>query len=305
VQPSVNLEISHGDNLHDVMVDADQFWKVIVNLVKNAAESIKSSHGYIRISTYNYEITRANAIKFFSSHTLEPDRGVIFEVADNGPGIPQDIIDRLFEPFFSTKAVGRGLGLATVFGIVESHNGGVSIISHENIGTKFRVWLPAADEEDAEIVFMDDNLPETEGIDTMAIGAGTITLRSGTGRPLVLLIDDDASIIKTTSLLLKKLGVDTLEATSRTEALARFRKYRKRINLVMMDAQLGNLDSVRLLATLRMSRETLPVVICSGHSREKVEKMFENSKIDGILIKPYTMVELKEMLCRFIAILKE
>ena len=302
VQPSVNLELSQGDNLHDVMVDVDQFWKVIVNLVKNAAESIKSSHGYIKISTYNYELTRANAIKFFSGHTLEPDQGVVFEVADNGVGIPQEIVDRLFEPFFSTKAVSRGLGLATVFGIVESHNGGISIISHENIGTKFRVWLPAAEEEDIEFVYADEALPEAEGDETPTVGPGTITLRSGSGKPVVLIIDDDASIIKTTSLLLNKMGVDTLEANSRTEALARFRKYRKRINLVIMDAQLGNLDSVRLLATLRMNSDTLPVVVCSGHAREKVQKMFENSRIDGILIKPYTMVELKEMLSRFITL---
>ncbi len=302
IQPGVTLEIANAENLHAVMVDTDQFWKVIVNLVKNAAESIKSSRGYIKISTYNFEITKANAIKFFSSHPLEPDQGVIFEVADNGEGIPQDIIDRLFEPFFSTKSVGRGLGLATVFGIVDSHNGGISIVSYENIGTKFRVWLPAA-----------PALPESddlaalnaEPLDEGPLTAGTVTGASASGRsgrPRVLIIDDDPSIIKTTALLLSRMGVDPLTAATRNEAVARFRKCRGQVDLVMLDAQLGNLDSVRLLATLRMSNEQLPIVICSGHTQEKVSRMFKDARIDGILIKPYTMDELKSMLSQFMVL---
>ncbi len=305
VPPSVNLEISHGEKLHDVMVDADQFWKVIVNLVKNAAESIKSSHGYIKIATYNYELTRSNAMKFFSSHPLEPDQGVVFEVADNGAGISQEIIDRLFEPFFSTKAVGRGLGLATVFGIVESHNGGISIVSHENVGTKFRVWLPAAGQPDDDSSFTDEAPPDAQDDEPLTAATGATHPRGAPGRACVLIVDDDISIIKTTSLLLRRMGAETLQAKSRAEALARFRKYRNRINLVMMDAQLGNLDSVRLLATLRMSCENLPVIICSGHAREKIIKMFSNSRIDGILIKPYTMVELSELLSQFVTLQQE
>jgi DNA-binding response OmpR family regulator len=101
------------------------------------------------------------------------------------------------------------------------------------------------------------------------------------------------------------MGIETLTAKSRTEAAARFRKYKNRVDLVMMDAQIGNLDSVRLLATLRMSREKMPVVICSGHSKEKIEKMFSSSRIDGILIKPYTMSELKKILSKFLVLKKQ
>jgi len=302
IPPSVTLEIVNAENLHTVMVDTDQFWKVIVNLVKNAAESIKSSRGYIKISTYNFEITKANAIKFFSSHPLEPDQGVIFEVADNGEGIPQEIIDRLFEPFFSTKAVGRGLGLATVFGIVDSHNGGISIVSYENIGTKFRIWLPAvpalAESDDLAAL-------STEPLDEGPLTAGSVTgvtAPSSSGRPRVLIIDDDPSIIKTTALLLSRMGIDPLTAATRNEAVARFRKCRGQVDLVMLDAQLGNLDSVRLLARLRMSNEQLPVVICSGHTQEKVSRMFKEARIDGILIKPYTMDELRKMLSQFLVL---
>lgn len=301
LNPSVNLEITHGDNLHDVMVDSVQFWKILVNLVKNAAESIKSSRGHIKISTFNYDLTKENTLKFLSSHPLEPDRGVIFEVSDNGTGVSQSIMDRLFEPFFSTKSVSRGLGLAAVFGIVNSHNGGIDIISHENIGTKFRIWLPAAEDiEDIETIEDSAEYPEFD--ESVTPGAVTSTPRLDSSKPCVLIIDDDPSIIKTTALLLDRMGITTLTAKSRAEAAARFRKHTNRINLVMMDAQIGNLDSVRLLATLRMSREDLPIIICSGHSREKIETMFSNSHINGILIKPYTMDELKDMLSEFIAL---
>ncbi len=304
VHPSVNLEISHGQDLHDVMIDSGQFWKVIVNLVKNAAESIKSNRGYIKISTFNYDLTKTNALKFLSSHPLEPDRGVIFEVADNGAGIPQDIIDRLFEPFFSTKAVSRGLGLATVFGIVDSHSGGIAIISHENIGTKFRVWLPAA-EEVRNTNDIEELVEDPDSDEPVTKGTLISATRLDSSKPCVLIIDDDPSIIKTTALLLSCMGIETLTAKSRTEAVARFRKYENRVDLVMMDAQIGNLDSVRLLATLRMSREKMPVVICSGHSKEKIEKMFSGSRIDGILIKPYTMSELEKILSKFLILKKQ
>jgi len=299
VHSGITLEINNADNLEHVMVDTDQFWKVIVNLVKNAAESIKSNRGYIKISTYNFEITKSNSIKFFSSHPLEPDKGVVFEVADNGEGIPQEIIDRLFEPFFSTKSVGRGLGLATVFGIVDGHNGGISIVSHLNIGTKFRVWLPAAalESDIDELIEPSENIQD-EGPGTMGTLTAATSL-SRAGKPCVLLIDDDPSIIKTTALLLERMGITTLTAATKTEAVARFRKYHNKINMVMLDAQLGHLDSVRLLATLRLINENLPVVICSGHSKEKVELMFSESHIDGILIKPYTMDELRSTLSNF------
>jgi signal transduction histidine kinase/CheY-like chemotaxis protein len=299
IRPNVTLDISLGQNICDVMVDADQFWKVIVNLVKNASESIKSTHGYIKISTYSYEITAANSMKFFSTQPLEPARGVVFEVSDNGDGIPQWIVDRLFEPFFSTKSIGRGLGLATVFGIVDSHNGGVNIFSREHIGTKFRIWLPAADPE-GELDYTDDTLPAQKGERGFTASSTKIDERlSVSCKPAVLVIDDDPSIIKTTSMLLKAMGIGAFTASSRTEALARYRKYSSSINLVMMDAQLGDLDSVRLLATLRMNRENLPVVICSGHAQEKIAAMFATSDIAGILIKPYTMAELRDMLMQF------
>ena len=300
IHPGVTLEINNTENLPDVMVDSDQFWKVFVNLVKNSSEAIKSSRGYIKISTYEYELTKTNAIKFFSSHPLEPDNGVVFEVSDNGEGIPQDIIDRLFEPFFSTKAVGRGLGLATVFGIVDSHNGGISIVSQENTGTKFRVWLPVAavEPESNDLAELSEDAFDEWPI-TKITGTATTVLNKS-GKPYVLIIDDDPSIIKTSALLLGRMGVETLTATTRNEAVAHFRKYRGKINMVMLDAQLGNLDSVRLLATLRMIDENLPVIICSGHAKEKVEKMFKKSRIDGILIKPYTMDELKSILLEFI-----
>ena len=303
VPPSVTLEIDTSENLHDVIVDSDQFWKVIVNLVKNAAESIESSRGYIKISTHNFQLTQSNAMQFFSSHPLEPDQGVVFEVADNGAGIPQEIIDRLFEPFFSTKAVGRGLGLATVFGIVDSHNGGISITSQENVGTKFRVWLPAAPMENQSDI---DTLADLQHDNEVGPQSAVETAaESSSGRSCVLIIDDDPSIIKTSALLLGKMGIETLTASTKNEAVARFRKYHKRINIVMLDAQIGNLDSVRLLAILRMTDENLPVVICSGHAKEKIEKMFKNSGINGILTKPYTMAELKSTLSKYITLLSK
>jgi len=307
IAPNVALELKLTPNMPQVEADPHQFWKVIINILKNASEAINGSRGHICISSYPFEMTESAAEAFFSTHELIPGPGVVFQIDDTGTGIPRELVDRLFEPFFSTKAVGRGLGLATVFGIVDAHNGGIAIDSEPGKGTSFRVWLPAAKDAPAGLALQDaqaaeDKLAADEA--PIAPNAELTLVREETRHapavhPCVLIIEDDLAILQTTNILLRSLGAETFTASTKREALAVFRKHADLVNLILMDAQLGSLDNVRLLATLRMRKPGIPTVIVSGHSESRIREMFASEPFNGFLGKPYTREELKAILDQF------
>jgi CheY-like chemotaxis protein len=117
--------------------------------------------------------------------------------------------------------------------------------------------------------------------------------------PLVLIVEDDPAIMQTTKILLRSMKVETLDASNKRDALASFHRFSEKIALVLLDAQMGHLDNVRLLAALRCSRVDIPVVIVSGHNENYVRQMFESQDFDGFLSKPYTRDELVQIIKKF------
>ena len=267
-----------GDNLPDVDADPNQFWKVLFNIIKNASEAIGQRPGTICLSAEPFEMTAALASVFISERPLAPGKGVMFRIADDGPGIRPELLPRLFDPYVSSKALGRGLGLATVRTIVESHGGGIRVTSQVDIGTTFHVFLPESklareSEEPAGKQRARGELP-TE----------------------VLLVDNDEAILQTTSILLKVLKVETHVAHNRHESLAILRRFSSRIGAIILDANLGGIDTLRLLDAFRIASPQTPIIVSSGSSEESMRKMFAAHPYDAFLAKPYTMDELKEIL---------
>ena len=301
IAQNVTLELKLTPGLHYVEVDPHQFWKVLINLLKNASEAMNGSRGQICVSTFPFELTAENIETFFSTHDLMPGHGVVFQIEDTGSGMSREVIGRIFEPFFSTKAVGRGLGLSTVFGIVDAHSGGIAIDSELGKGTCFRIWLPAAKAQPLVPLrpaiirpapLLAEHAPDTQPAapDPQA------------PHPCVLLVEDDPAILRTTTIVLRAMNVDTLQAASKREALMLFRKHADSIRLILLDSQLGHLDNVRLLATLRLRKPGIPVVIVSGHPESRIREMFASEPFDGFLGKPYTRGELASVLTRIAAI---
>jgi CheY-like chemotaxis protein len=303
IAPNIALELKLTPGLPKVDADPHQFWKVIINLLKNASEAMNGLRGRISISTYPFEITEVNRDEFFSTQELIPGAGVIFQIDDTGSGISQDLIGRLFEPFFSTKAVGRGLGLATVFGIVGSHNGGIAIESEMGKGSTFRIWLPAVKEEKNQTVAASVSTSEKESVPASS-GTGLPASVTAQKKPCILMVEDDQAILQTTKILLRSLGADTVTAASKREALALFRKHVDAIDLILLDAQIGNLDNVRLLSTFRMRKSGIPTVIISGHTETRIRELFATEPFNGFISKPYTMDDLWKALSPFITLKK-
>ncbi|MBR5549570.1 MAG: response regulator [Kiritimatiellae bacterium] len=278
---SGNVAISYtlAEGLPDVDADPNQFWKVFFNIIKNATEALGERPGHIAISTEAFEMTEEAATLFTSEHPIPPGPGVVFKIADDGPGIPADILPKLFDPYVSSKTLGRGLGLATVRTIVEGHGGGIKVESVIDHGTTFSIFLPQT------------KLPkDSQGV------ASAQEKTPGSLPSEVLVVDDDEAILKTLSILLKSLGVSAYVARDRISALAVIRRYTSRIGAVLMDAHMGSVDVVRLFDALRLASPDIPVVIVSGSPEDEISKMFAGQSYNGFLSKPFTVKELKATL---------
>lgn len=282
VSDNIILTSNVEADVPDVDVDPNQFWKVIFNILKNASEAIGDAPGRIRVNVVPFKMSELEATNFVSEHPLSSGPGVLFCIEDDGCGIPQDILSRLFDPYVSSKALGRGLGLATVRTIVEAHLGGIRVSSEPSRGTMFQIFLPAS--KSGKTLSMKRPVLDTAG-SRPAISGGE-----------VLVVDNDDAILKTTSILLKALKLDSHVAHDRREALAIVRRRAKRLKAILLDAHLGGVDTVRLLNAFRIGAPNVPVVVISGSSPAEMEEMFKPHPYDAFLAKPYTLQELNDIL---------
>lgn len=280
----VSVRYDVPDDLPAVDADPDQFWKVIFNLVKNAGESMEGM-GEVRVTARRYEMTDDIAVFFFSSKTLPAGPGVLITIADDGPGIPKDMLRRIFDPYVSSKSTGRGFGLATVNSIVDAHHGGIRVESQLGHGTTFGVFLPISK------IAVVRALPRREDAPKPVPVADAAPRRHE-----ILLVDDDAAILTTTSILLKTLSYTVHVAREADEATALFRRHSRALSCVIMDAHLAASDSVRLLATFRATNPAVPVIVSSGSAPEVAKELFASQPFDAFLAKPYTLADLKAIL---------
>ena len=280
VGDNIVLTMGADESAPDVDVDPNQFWKVLFNIIKNAGEAIGSRPGHIDLRAVPFEMTRMEASDFVSEHTLGDGKGVMFCIRDDGPGIAPNILSRIFDPYVSSKSLGRGLGLATVRTIVEAHGGGIRVHSRLDEGTEFQIFLPASTLPES------DTRPESPA-DSVAASA----MQSGD----VLVVDKDESILKTISILLKALKLTPRVARDRREALAVVRRRASQLRAIILDAHLGGIDTVRLLCAFRVAAPQVRVIVSSGSSEDEIRKMFSGHPYDMFLAKPYTLDELKRV----------
>ena len=276
--PNVTINYDLPEGLPAVDADPNQFWKVFFNLVKNAAEALEDGPGTITIAAKPFEMTPSLATTFTTSRTVRTETGVMFTVSDTGPGIPPDVLRRIFDPYVSTKTTaGHGLGLAIVASIVTAHSGMISVRSTTVNGTTFSIFLP-----DAKIPV---NTPSSSAVQNTSNVTGD-----------VLVVDDDEAILKTISILLKALNLEPHIARDPDSALSEFRRFSANLSCVILDAHLGNFDVVRLLRSFRIADPHVPVVIASGSTENEAAEMFKSQPYNGFLAKPYTLAELRDVL---------
>jgi PAS domain S-box-containing protein len=279
INKKTELRISLPENPPTVEGDAAQIQQVVMNLVTNAAEAIGEQGGIIRVSA---GVMQANEA-FFRETYLAPDlpagKYVFLEVADNGCGMSKETMAKIFDPFYTTKFSGRGLGLAAVWGIVRGHGGAIHVSSSPDIGTKFRVLLPPAESSTTPVI------PPPAGMRLPSRARG-----------LVVVIDDEAPIRALVGRLLKRMGFDVLDAADGDSGVALVRKHLKDCVLVMLDLTMPKADGAETLAGIREFAPSLPVVLMSGYSEQDVGKRISAYQTSGFLAKPFTPDMLQEHL---------
>jgi two-component system cell cycle sensor histidine kinase/response regulator CckA len=272
----IALEVEHGRGLWPVKVDLNQFEQVIVNLAVNARDAMPEG-GTLRVRTRNVPADEVAAI---GARDLPAGDYVLVEVEDTGTGIPPHIMDQIFEPFFTTKEVGKGtgLGLATVYGIVQQTGGTILASSVEGQGTTFRVLLPRHE----------------GGSDAEATPAAEVEPRAAdlTGQGTVLLVEDEDAVRAFASRALAGRGYDVLTAASGVEALEVMEGCGKRLDLVVSDVVMPEMDGPTLLKELRARDPRLKVVFISGYAEEAFARNLPPGEDFAFLPKPFSLKQL-------------
>ncbi len=277
---NVRCESSIEDDLWDAEVDQGQIAQVISNLVINAQQSMPQG-GVIKIKANNTELRRG----FISSYIKEGNY-VKITVEDEGIGILEEHLSRIFDPYFTTKQKGSGLGLATAYSIIKSHGGFIDVESELGKGSRFYIYIPASEKRVLQRKSEREKRAEARS------------------RARVLIMDDEAIIRKSVGRALMRMGYDVEYATDGQEAIEIYTKAREEnrvFDLVIMDLTVpGGMGGKEAIKRLKDIDPDVRAVVSSGYSNDPVMSEFTNYGFRGVISKPYTIEDLAETLHKVI-----
>jgi CheY-like chemotaxis protein len=275
---SVRLVLDANDDLPQILADASQLRQVFMNLIINASDAIGDSPGVITLTTGVVFCDAEYLEHLHLSTPLKPGRYVFAEVTDTGCGMSEAVRTKIFDPFYSTKTTGRGLGLAAVRGIVHNHGGAIRIYSEAGKGTTFKLLFPVPKELIADT-------PLSESVS-----------QSWQGHGLVLLVDDEPSLRKLGVRMLNRLGFDVITASNGLEALAAYEAHAERIAYVLLDWTMPEMGGGDALRELKTRSPNLRVVVASGHAPSDLARRLRNHGAAAFVRKPYHLEELRRAL---------
>jgi two-component system cell cycle sensor histidine kinase/response regulator CckA len=280
----VKLDLIHGRDLWPVKVDVSQFEQVIVNLAVNARDAMPDG-GKLTVRTGNVTAAELAPLSYKGMPAADYVR---IDVTDTGTGIPADVVDKIFEPFFSTKEVGKGtgLGLSTVYGIVKQTGGFIYVDSETNKGTSFHIFLPRHHPE-----------LEVQG-DAAANGsakpqpAGPKPRIDLTGQGTILLVEDEEGLRSLNARGLRSRGYSVIEASNGIEAMEALEQKDGAVDLVVSDVVMPEMDGPTLLKTMRDRNPDLKIIFVSGYAEDAFEKSLPENQQFAFLPKPFTLSQL-------------
>jgi two-component system cell cycle sensor histidine kinase/response regulator CckA len=270
--------VVHGRDLWPVKADISQFEQVIVNLAVNARDAMPEG-GKLAIRTAN--VPTEEVAKYGYKGIPSADY-VLVEVSDTGTGIPADIVDKIFEPFFSTKEVGKGtgLGLSTVYGIVKQTGGFVYVDSEAGKGTTFRIFLPRHHPE-----------PEVaqEAVAAKEAAADAKPRADLTGQGTILLVEDEDGLRSLNARGLRSRGYSVIEASNGIEAMEALEEKNGAVDLVVSDVVMPEMDGPTLLREMRIRNPDLKIIFVSGYAEEAFDKSLPENEQFAFLAKPFAL----------------
>jgi signal transduction histidine kinase/CheY-like chemotaxis protein len=276
-------------NLPAVSADPTQIRQIVMNLITNASDSLGETGGIITLRTGVTRLEDLEHQRFGAplqgEEPLDQGKGplVYLEIGDNGSGMSPDTLSRIFDPFFSTKFAGRGLGLAAVMGIVRSHHGLIRIRTEPGDGTAFRVLLPA-------VAGSASRTAKPSGERSEWRGTGTI-----------LVVEDEAGVREVAERILQDIGFQTISAEDGRHALDIMEEVGDTVTAVLLDLSMPRMGGAEAFRRLRERRPDLPILMMSGYTEQVAAPQVDNSGpgITGFLQKPFLAEDLIAVLRRF------
>lgn len=265
-------------SLHTIVADPTQIHQIVMNLCTNAFHAMEHTGGILRITLENRELAAQDVQPYPDA---KPGKFVVLSIGDTDPGIPAEIRDRIFDPYFTTKEVGKGtgMGLAIVHGIATSLGGFVTCESTLGRGSVFRIFLPAA--------LADVETPSSVSTDVVP-----------TGKEHVLLVDDEEMLAELGRIMLERLGYRVTECTDSTMALSLIREHPDAYDILVTDQTMPKMTGVDLARNALQIRPNLPIVLCTGYSSLVDEEDAKQAGIRGFIMKPLTRKGLAELLAK-------
>jgi two-component system, cell cycle sensor histidine kinase and response regulator CckA len=275
---NIELRMIHGRELAPVKVDHGQLEQVIINLAVNARDAMTAG-GSLTIKTENVS-TKKSVTR--GDETMPPGEYVRVQVIDTGHGIPPDIIDRIFEPFFSTKEVGSGtgLGLSTVYGIVKQTGGFIFVESRPQQGATFSIYLPH---------YVSLTAAEAPRVEAVAEAARAI---DDTGIGTVLLVEDEDAVRLFGARALRNKGYKVLEARSGEAALEIIGNCGEPIDLLITDVVMPRMDGPTLIKEVRARQPNMKVIFISGYAEDNFRRRLDENAEIHFLPKPFSLKQL-------------
>ncbi len=273
IPPTIEIDGVIGVNPGMIIGDPTQIHQVLMNLCVNAAQSMPLKKGTVFVKLDQVVLDAA----FTNNHThLAPGKHVRLRVSDNGSGISPEILDKIFDPYFTTKEKGEGtgMGLSVVHAIVESCRGAITVDSRLGIGTEFTVYFPVVEESDTCLVEIDK----------------TPSIPRGTER--VLVVDDEIVLVDMYERQLRRLGYTVIKSTSPVEAVKMVLENPQQFDVIITDLMMPEMSGLELVEKLSFLRPAIPIIICSGWNERLTEDQIETGGIRTVVSKPAMKNEL-------------
>jgi CheY-like chemotaxis protein len=275
---AVSIEWNLCPELPAIIADEAHIQQIVMNLITNAAESIEQQPGVIRITTGIQNCDKTCLDASMLDEKPEPGRFVFFEVSDNGCGMSEETLHRLFDPFYTTKFTGRGLGMSAVLGIIRTHGGALLVQSEPGKGSTFRVLFPLA-ESARPFMVPEPVAPQPEE------GATIEKPLSG----VVLVVDDEKPVLKICTKMAQLCGFTVITACDGIDAVAKFRTHADDIDIVLMDLTMPNMDGITAMKEIYLIRPNAKIILSSGFNNEELSERIKGQHPSGFIRKPYSM----------------
>ena len=267
--PEYEFQLSLDSGISIINADPTQVQQILMNLCINSKDAMPGG-GRIEIRTFMDEVDNSTNAKYMSA---KPGTYVTMQITDNGSGMVKEVLEHIFEPFYTTKEVGRGtgLGMSIIYGIMKSHKGFINVYSEKGIGTTMKLYFPASGSLEEKNNLLEESLPE--------------------GTETVLIVDDEETILNLAQSILGDYGYKCILALDGKSGLEIYKKDNANIDLVILDVVMPGINGIETYKEMKKINSNLRALISSGFNLEDNANLIELG-VDGLVSKPYSSKEL-------------